>query len=140
MTMSGRPSQLRSVQASTPSQSVSMPSLGVSVAVDPGNGFPQDIALSGGGDGGGEVTTNTTVPSSTTVPTTTHAEIAEGTPNTAETTVLQQKLIALGYAVTADGSFGPGTKAAVIQFQTTRGLPATGTVDAATWAALDKAE
>ncbi len=54
--------------------------------------------------------------------------------------MLQQKLIALGYAVTADGSFGPGTKAAVIQFQQTHGLPATGTVDAATWAALESAK
>jgi lysozyme len=70
------------------------------------------------------------------VPTTTHAEISENTPLTAETTLLQQKLIALGYAVTADGSFGPGTKAAVIQFQTAKALPATGIVDAATWKAL----
>lgn len=112
----------------------------VLLAIDPGNGFPQGIAGSSGGGGGGETTVTTVVPTTTTVPATTHATISEGTPNTADTTVLQQKLIALGYAVTADGSFGPGTKAAVIQFQATRGLPQTGTVDAATWAALDKTQ
>jgi peptidoglycan hydrolase-like protein with peptidoglycan-binding domain len=109
------------------------------LAVDPGNGFPQGATASSGG-GGGEVVTSTTMPTTTTVPATTHAVISEGTPNTAETNLLQQKLSALGYAVTADGSFGPGTKAAVIQFQQTRGLPVTGTVDAATWAALDSAK
>jgi peptidoglycan hydrolase-like protein with peptidoglycan-binding domain len=110
------------------------------LAVDPGNGFPRGVGASSGG-GGGEGTTSTTVgPATTTVPAATHATIQEGTPNTAETTALQQKLIALGYSVTADGSFGPGTKAAVIQFQTTRGLPPTGVVDAATWAALDSAK
>jgi peptidoglycan hydrolase-like protein with peptidoglycan-binding domain len=51
---------------------------------------------------------------------------------------LQEKLIAAGVAVPggADGIFGTGTAAAVKQFQKGRGLAQTGTVDAATAAAL----
>jgi peptidoglycan hydrolase-like protein with peptidoglycan-binding domain len=105
------------------------------LSVDPGNGFPQGASASSGG-GGGSTATTTTAPTATTAPSVTHAEIQEGSTNTAEVTVLQQKLAALGYQVTADGSFGPGTKAAVIQFQTAKALPATGIVDAATWKAL----
>ncbi len=37
----------------------------------------------------------------------------------------------------ADGSFGPLTRQAVIDFQRARGLPVTGAVDAITWAKLD---
>ena len=44
---------------------------------------------------------------------------------------LQQQL-----HVAADGSFGPGTKAAVIKFQSQHGLAADGVVGPATWAAL----
>jgi D-alanyl-D-alanine carboxypeptidase (penicillin-binding protein 5/6) len=39
-------------------------------------------------------------------------------------------------AISVDGSFGPGTRARVIQFQTRRGLKATGIVDGQTWKAL----
>jgi peptidoglycan hydrolase-like protein with peptidoglycan-binding domain len=104
------------------------------LSIDPGNGFPQGASVSSGG--GGSTPTTTLAPATTTVPTVSHAEIQEGSTNTAEVTVLQQRLAVLGFAVTADGSFGPGTKAAVQQFQTSKGLPATGVVDAATWKAL----
>ena len=51
---------------------------------------------------------------------------------------MQQKLIAAGIAVHggADGIFGPSTKAALESFQKAKGLPVTGTVDAATAGAL----
>jgi peptidoglycan hydrolase-like protein with peptidoglycan-binding domain len=52
---------------------------------------------------------------------------------------LQSKLVAAGIAVSGgvDGIFGPGTTAAVKQFQSNRGFSPTGTVNAATAAALD---
>lgn len=37
-----------------------------------------------------------------------------------------------------DGNFGPRTRTAVISFQTARGIPASGVINAATWAALLK--
>jgi peptidoglycan hydrolase-like protein with peptidoglycan-binding domain len=51
---------------------------------------------------------------------------------------LQQLLRAAGLAVAGgvDGAYGPGTAAAVRAFQSSRGLPATGTVDRATAVAL----
>ncbi len=108
------------------------------LAVEPGDGFPAggETAASGG-EPATVTTTVTTVPSVTTT-TVAKPVLQEGTPDTANTTVLQQRLNQLGYNVgTPDGSFGAGTKAAVIQFQTAKKItPADGVVNAATWAAL----
>jgi putative chitinase len=51
-------------------------------------------------------------------------------------TLLQTKLNAAGYQVSTDGDFGPGTDAAVKQFQATKGLTADGIVGPTSWAAL----
>lgn len=105
------------------------------LAVEPGDGFPTGAGSSGGGSV--TVTTVTTRPASTTT-TIVRPTLQEGTPDVANTTVLQQKLAQLGYDVgTPDGSFGPSTKAAVIAFQTDKNItPADGVVDEATWNAL----
>ena len=50
--------------------------------------------------------------------------------------LLQTKLNAAGYQVGTDGSFGPGTDAAVKQFQAAKGLTADGVVGSTTWVAL----
>jgi peptidoglycan hydrolase-like protein with peptidoglycan-binding domain len=49
---------------------------------------------------------------------------------------LQFLLRAKGHHVAVDGIFGPMTEAAVKAFQTSKGLPTTGVVDAQTWAAV----
>jgi hypothetical protein len=49
---------------------------------------------------------------------------------------LQELLAAAGFAVSADGIFGPKTRAAVIAFQAGRGLAADGIVGPKTWSAL----
>jgi len=103
------------------------------LATEPGDGFPSGVTTSD--DSVSVTTTLASVPQATTT-TIGKPTLQEGTPDTANTTVLQQRLIQLGYSVTADGSFGPGTKQAVSEFQTSKGLPATGVVDQATWNAL----
>lgn len=55
-----------------------------------------------------------------------------------EVTALQSRLEQLGfYSKGADGIFGPGTKAAVIEFQKSRGLPSDGIPGPSTLAALE---
>ncbi|HEY3037659.1 MAG TPA: peptidoglycan-binding protein [Pyrinomonadaceae bacterium] len=49
---------------------------------------------------------------------------------------MQQRLKALGYNVSVDGNFGPGTSAAVIACQQKHGLPGDGVVGPKTWAAF----
>ncbi|QOR70186.1 peptidoglycan-binding protein [Ruania alkalisoli] len=49
---------------------------------------------------------------------------------------LQERLIAWGQNMTADGQFGPRTQSAVRSFQSSNGLTADGVVGPATWAAL----
>lgn len=51
-------------------------------------------------------------------------------------TYLQQRLTALGFRLTIDGIFGPGTESAVRSFQRTNGLTADGIVGPQTWAAI----
>ena len=51
-------------------------------------------------------------------------------------TFIQERLTLLGFPVTADGRFGPGTERVVKDFQTARGLTADGIVGENTWAAL----
>lgn len=55
----------------------------------------------------------------------------------AEVTTLQNKLKSRGaFPYTVDGIFGSQTENAVKAFQTAQGIPASGTVDAQTWAAV----
>jgi peptidoglycan hydrolase-like protein with peptidoglycan-binding domain len=107
----------------------------VLLAIEPGDGFPSGAGSVSTDDGTTVTTTVTTVPGTTTT-TVARPTISENTPDTGSTNVLQQRLAQLGYQVTADGDFGPGTTAAVKQFQTNNKLPDTGTVDQATWNAL----
>ncbi|WP_103500163.1 peptidoglycan-binding protein, partial [Streptomyces sp. SM14] len=53
-----------------------------------------------------------------------------------DVTAVQHLLTHRGVATDADGVFGPDTQAGVTAFQQAGSLPATGTVDAATWQAL----
>lgn len=82
-----------------------------------GSGVPS----SGGGGGG----TTTVV----------RATIRRGSTG-ADVQYLQQRLAALGYWISADGIFGPGTESTVRSFQSSQGLTADGVVGPATWAAL----
>jgi carboxyl-terminal processing protease len=48
----------------------------------------------------------------------------------------QEHLSAAGFPTTVDGDFGAKTQESVAAFQGSRGLPATGEVDTATWKKL----
>jgi peptidoglycan hydrolase-like protein with peptidoglycan-binding domain len=108
------------------------------LAVEPGDGFPSNLGVSSGGDSAATVTTVTTAPATTTTTLPAKPTLQEGSPDTANITVLQQQLNAHGYNVgTPDGSFGPGTKAQVQKFQQDKKItPADGVVNQATWDAL----
>jgi peptidoglycan hydrolase-like protein with peptidoglycan-binding domain len=108
----------------------------VLLAIEPGDGFPSGTSSGSGGDTA-TVTTVTTLPQGTTTTVVAHQTVQEGSTG-ADVIVLQQRLTALGYDVgAADGTFGPGTKAQVIKFQTDKGItPADGVVNQATWNAL----
>jgi predicted chitinase len=54
----------------------------------------------------------------------------------ADVRTMQQRLADLGYSVGVDGNFGPGTRAAVVDFQGKKGLTNDGNCGPATWAAL----
>ncbi|MFJ5546568.1 N-acetylmuramoyl-L-alanine amidase [Streptomyces sp. NPDC093225] len=49
---------------------------------------------------------------------------------------VQNRLTTLGFPADVDGLFGPGTEGQVKAFQTARGLPSDGVVDARTWSRL----
>lgn len=49
---------------------------------------------------------------------------------------MQQRLADLGYAIGVDGNFGPGTHAALVEFQGKQGLTNDGACGPATWTAL----
>jgi predicted chitinase len=49
---------------------------------------------------------------------------------------MQQRLADLGYGISVDGNFGPGTRAALADFQGKKGLGNDGACGPATWAAL----
>jgi peptidoglycan hydrolase-like protein with peptidoglycan-binding domain len=114
----------------------------VLLAIEPGGGFPTGVNASSGGSPTVVTPTATTAPPSAATTTTTPKPTLQEGSTGADVTVLQQRLLALGYNVgTPDGSFGPGTKAAVVQFQTAKKItPADGVVNQATWAALAAAQ
>lgn len=54
----------------------------------------------------------------------------------ADVQTMQQRLADLGYAISVDGNFGPGTCAALTDFQGKKGLTSDGCCGPATWTAL----
>ena len=62
--------------------------------------------------------------------------VAYGSSNTSAVKAAQTQLNKYGANLVVDGVFGSGTQASVTTFQSNRGLPQTGSVDAATWQEL----
>jgi predicted chitinase len=54
----------------------------------------------------------------------------------ADVQTMQQRLADLGYALTVDGNFGPGTQSALEEFQGKKGITRDGRCGPGTWAAL----
>ena len=109
------------------------------LAIEPGDSFPTGVTASSGGGSSTVDPPSTTTPS---VTTTTFAKptLQVGTPDTANTMILQQRLTrSATTSAPPDGNFGPGTEAQVIEFQTDKGIsPADGVVNQATWNALPR--
>lgn len=61
--------------------------------------------------------------------------LRQGSTGTAVQT-MQQQLVTLGYQISVDGNFGPGTRRAVVDFQGKSGLTNDGICGPSTWAAL----
>jgi hypothetical protein len=66
-----------------------------------------------------------------------HPILRRGSPDSAAVRQLQELLNQQGNTLVVDGDFGDRTHAAVLRFQTARGVPADGVVTAAVWAALE---
>lgn len=62
--------------------------------------------------------------------------LAQGSTSTSAVKAAQTQLNKYGANLVVDGVFGSGTRASVVQFQASRGLAQTGTVDLATWQEL----
>lgn len=62
--------------------------------------------------------------------------VAQGSTSTSAVKAAQTQLNKYGANLVVDGVFGSGTRASVVQFQASRGLAQTGTVDLVTWQEL----
>ncbi|WP_328899691.1 MULTISPECIES: peptidoglycan-binding protein [unclassified Streptomyces] len=85
------------------------------------------LKLSGSSSGGGSSTPST--------PSAAWPVLKSGSKGT-DVRSAQQLLIARGYSIAADSSFGPATRAAVIRFQKAHGLAADGVIGPNTWSKL----
>jgi peptidoglycan hydrolase-like protein with peptidoglycan-binding domain len=87
--------------------------------------------------GSGIAQTNTQAPRSTTLPQSTQSQPSPGAVSETQVKQAQQQLKSAGlYKGTVDGKLGTDTQQAIEQFQQKHGLPATGTLDEQTMAAL----